>query len=274
MNAAHQTPSPAGILLSAADPALMREAIDSVVAAGIPVVTIDADSPKSTRRFFVGTNNYQAGQMGGELLVRELNGKGTVVGYSIPGQENLDERLEGYKRAIARQPGIKLVKVIVIRGEPAKAFDATRGLIDKKTIPDAFACLEALSCAEVADVLDRANIRGKTVVAMDTNDTTLAWIQKGMIRDTIAQKPFHHGVLRPAPSMTCITTSRFRSRAAARPCLCLSTRERRWSINPTCNRFKARRVSQKWLPSSRGIAYTWSTAKNISGYGRAHHPRA
>jgi ribose transport system substrate-binding protein len=37
---------PSGILVSAADPKLMQEGIDSAVAAGIPVVTIDAFSSK------------------------------------------------------------------------------------------------------------------------------------------------------------------------------------------------------------------------------------
>src|SRR5207245_2466847 len=100
MKAVRQNIPPTGILVSPADPELMREAIDSAVAAGIPVVTIDSDSPKSKRLLFVGTNNYDAGQMGGDILVKELNGKGTVVVYSILGQENLNERLEGYKRAI------------------------------------------------------------------------------------------------------------------------------------------------------------------------------
>ena len=190
MQVAHQNLAPAGILVSAADPELMGQAIDSVVAAGIPVITIDADSPKSKRQFFIGTNNYQAGQTGGEILSKELNGKGTVAFYSIVGQENLNERLEGYKRVLARDPGIKMLPVIDIRGVSSKAFEATRALIDKKTVPDAFVCLEALSCAEVADALDRANIRGKPIVAMDTMDTTLGWIQKGMIRATIAQKPY------------------------------------------------------------------------------------
>lgn len=190
MKAIHQNLPPTGILVSAAEADVLREAIDAATAAGIPVVTIDADSPQSKRRFFIGTNNYQAGQMGGDIVSKDLNGKGTVVVYSIPGQENLDERLEGYKRAFARQPGIKITKVVDIHGESAKAFDATRELIDKKTVPDAFVCLEALSCSEIADALDRANIRGKIIVAMDTNDTTLSWIQKGMIRATIAQKPF------------------------------------------------------------------------------------
>jgi ribose transport system substrate-binding protein len=190
LRAVHQNLPPTGFLVSAADPDLMREAIDAAVSAGIPVITIDADSPKSKRQFFIGTNNYQAGQIGGDIVAKELNGKGTVVVYSLPAQANQDERLEGYKRAFARQPGIKISQVIDIHGEPVKAFDTTREFVDKKTIPDAFVCLESQSCAEIADALDRANVRGKTIVAMDTIDGTLSWIRKGMIRATIAQKPY------------------------------------------------------------------------------------
>jgi ribose transport system substrate-binding protein len=187
----HRKIPPAGILVSAADPELMREAIDTAVAAGIPVVTIDADSPKSQRLTFIGTNNYQAGQTSGELLARELNGKGSVVLYTIPGQANLDERVEGCKRVLARNPGIKILQVVDMAGDPTKAFEGTRSLIAKtKTPPDGYVCLEALSCNEVADVLDRAGIRGKTIVAMDTQEGTLNWMRKGMIRATIAQKPF------------------------------------------------------------------------------------
>jgi ribose transport system substrate-binding protein len=51
-------------------------------------------------------------------------------------------------------------------------------------------CLEALAGKEVADVLDRNKVSGKTVVAMDTDEDTLKWVQKGVIAATIAQKPY------------------------------------------------------------------------------------
>jgi ribose transport system substrate-binding protein len=51
-------------------------------------------------------------------------------------------------------------------------------------------CLEARACPEVAEVLSRNKITGKTIVAMDTDARTLEWIQKGLIAATIAQKPY------------------------------------------------------------------------------------
>ncbi len=128
--------------------------------------------------------------MGGDIVAKELNGKGTVLVFALPAQANQEERLEGYRRALARQPGIKITQVVDVHGEPAKVFDMARGLAAKNAVPDAFVCLESQSCAEIADALDRANVRGKTIVAMDTTENTISWIQKGMIRATLAQKPY------------------------------------------------------------------------------------
>ena len=39
-------------------------------------------------------------------------------------------------------------------------------------------------------VLARHSVQGKTIVAMDTDEGTLDWIEKGAIAATVAQKPF------------------------------------------------------------------------------------
>jgi ribose transport system substrate-binding protein len=189
---------PAGILVSVADPNLMKDPIDSAIAQGIPVITIDSDAPASKRLTFIGTNNYQAGMMGGRVLAEQLHGKGSVVVYSMPGQPNLDERLQGYKTILGDHPQIKIAQVVNVKGDPTIAFDTTSQLLKGKAVPDGFVCLVSIACPEVADVLDRNKVTGKVVVAMDTDTNTLNWIQKGLIAATIAQKPFtmsHFGVL-------------------------------------------------------------------------------
>jgi len=70
---------PSGILISVADPAVLMFDINKAISAGIPVITIDSDAPVSKRLFFVGTNNYQAGLVGGKRLAEELKDKGNVV---------------------------------------------------------------------------------------------------------------------------------------------------------------------------------------------------
>jgi ribose transport system substrate-binding protein len=183
---------PDGILVSVADPNLLKDDIDSAISSGIPVVTIDSDAPASKRLFFIGTNNYQAGITGGKRLAQELKGRGNVVVFTMPNQPNLEDRLRGYKAALEGSPQIKLAHIVDIKGDPRVAFDTTNQMLgnDKKEHIDAFVCLEALSGKEVANVLNSNNIKGRTVIAMDTDPETLDWVQKGVIAATISQKPF------------------------------------------------------------------------------------
>jgi ribose transport system substrate-binding protein len=182
---------PAGILVSAADPNLLTPDINSAVEQGIPVITFDSDASQSKRLFFVGTDNFNAGTIGGNLTAKLLNNKGNVAIFTIPGQANLKDRLEGYQSVLAEHTGMKIVEVVDMNGNSDVAFDNAKRLLNGKTKIDAFVCLEALSGPAVADVVNRANMGGKvTIVAMDTDPGTLDWIQKGVISATIAQRPF------------------------------------------------------------------------------------
>ncbi len=182
---------PTGIMVSPADPESMKPLIDEAVAQGIPVVTIDSDAPGSKRLLFIGTNNYEAGRMGANVAVKALNGKGNVAMFTIAGQTNLKERLNGYEEVFRAHPGIKVAEVVDIKGDPRIAFDHTTDILEKnKPEVNAFVCLEAMACPEVAEVLNRQNVKDKVVVAMDTDPRTLEWIRKGVIAATVAQKPY------------------------------------------------------------------------------------
>jgi ribose transport system substrate-binding protein len=183
---------PAGILVSAADEKLMTPEIDAAIAAGIPVITIDADAPDSKRLFFIGTNNLQAGRLGGQELVKLLNGHGNVVFFTMPGQSNLDERLKGYMDVLGTHTGIRMVDTVDIRGDSRVAFDKTEAYVTKTGADkiDAFVCLEASSGKDVAEAVKRANATGRVIIAMDTDDETLKLVQDGTIAATISQKPW------------------------------------------------------------------------------------
>jgi ribose transport system substrate-binding protein len=184
---------PAGILVSPADPDLMKQEIDSAIAAGIPVITVDADCSASKRLSFIGTDNYQAGRMGGEIVSRSLEGNGSVAVFTMPEQTNLNERYRGYMEILTAYPHITVLPIVDIKGDPQVAFDQTQKLISGKNKVDAFVCLEALGGKGVARALSAAHVTGKTVIAMDSDPETIAWIRKGYIQGTIAQRPFTMG---------------------------------------------------------------------------------
>ena len=186
---------PNGILISVADAGVLQPEIDKAIDAGIPVLTIDSDAPYSHRIFFIGTNNREAGHLGGQRVVDKLSGKGNVVFFTMPGQPNLDERLNGYEEIFASHPGIKTVEVFNIKGDAGNAFDATQRYVAQTGANkiDAFICLEASSGKDVGEVLKRQNLHDRLLVAMDVDPDTLNMIKEGVIDTTIAQKPYTMG---------------------------------------------------------------------------------
>ena len=117
---------PNGILVSASDASVLQSEIDAAIAAGIPVITFDSDAPGSRRLYFIGTNNLDAGRLGGHRVIEKLGGKGNVVFFTLGGQANTDERLKGFKDVFSTRPGINIVEVVDIKGDPTTAFDRTQ----------------------------------------------------------------------------------------------------------------------------------------------------
>lgn len=206
---------PAGIMVSVVDKALLTPEIDDALAAGIPVITIDSDAPHSRRLFFIGTNNRAAGRLGGQALADNLHGSGNVVVFTIPGQPNLDQRLEGYNDVLANYPNVHLVSIEDIHGGPEVVTQMTEkymALTGKKHV-DAFVCLEASAGEQVGMINQKAAPADhRVIIAMDVDKPTLNFVKSGVITATISQKPFTMAYIgmqalhamhnRPLPSLT------------------------------------------------------------------------
>ncbi len=117
----------------------------------------------------------------------------------MPDQPNLQDRLRGYKEALAHTPGIKITRVVDIQGDPRIAFDTTTQIIGKERDKvDAFVCLEAQSGKEVAGVLNSYHVTGKVVIAMDTDPGDSRLDPEGRDCCHDRAEALHHGIRRHA----------------------------------------------------------------------------
>jgi len=180
---------PAGILVSVTRPELLQEAINSAIAQGIPVITVDSDAPNSKRVMFVGTDNYRAGGESAKRMADILKGQGQVVVISIPGQLNLDERSRGVTDTLKKYPGIKIVQTIDDKGDPRVANDNVAALLKAKAKIDGIVCLEASGGSGAAEALHRLDVK-IPIIGFDKDPETLDWIDRGGITATVTQKPY------------------------------------------------------------------------------------
>jgi len=179
---------PSGIVVVGFEPSL-NAIVDKAAAAGIPVVTVDADLPGSKRVAFVGTGNHRAGFEGGRKLAALLDGKGKVALMTKPGQSNLEERVRGYQDALKEHAGIEVVQVADTQSDPTVAAQAAASLLQKYPDLAGIACVEAAGGSGAATAVREAGKAGKVrIVAMDRGNDVLQYIKEGVISATVVQQ--------------------------------------------------------------------------------------
>ena len=179
---------PNGIVLVGFEPSLnpiVKKSID----AGIPVVTVDADLPGSERVAFVGTGNFNAGSVGGEKVADLIGKKGKVAIVTKPGQSNLEERIAGYKSALAKYPDINIVQIADDQSDPVVAAQVCSSLLQKYPDLAALICVEGAGGSGAATAVKEAKLAGKVkIVAMDRGNEVVQAIEDGVISASVAQQ--------------------------------------------------------------------------------------
>lgn len=101
---------PLGIAVSPNDPGSVLDVIARATEMGIPVIAWDGPVPDSKVLGYVGTDNVAAGEKEGEALAKAIGNKGKVgIIIGNLGAPNLNQRLEGVKKALAKYPDIQIL---------------------------------------------------------------------------------------------------------------------------------------------------------------------
>lgn len=186
-----------GIAISATDDAGLSGVIDEAIAAGITVITFDADAPSTNRLCYVGTNNRAAGRTAGEEMVRLLGDDGGSVAMLLAtlGAPNLLERAEEFEGALdAAGPQYEVVAIEGFESDLAQAVNKTEALL--QTFPDmgAFFGVSAYGSPAAATVIKEQGRVGDVLVGgFDDLSETLDGIRDGSIQYTLVQKTFNMG---------------------------------------------------------------------------------
>ena len=181
---------PAGILVAALQPDLLTASINKAVRAGIPVVTVDTDAPASLRATYLGTNNYQAGLIMGQQIVKVLKGKGKVGLASVPGQFNLDERIRGIKDVFKQNPGVQLLTVVDDKNDEGATATAVAALIQSHPDINLVACMNAVGAGVAAALRQTSNVGKIHAVLFDKNAPILAAVKDGTADSTLVQRTY------------------------------------------------------------------------------------
>ena len=184
-----------GFGIGSTDSKALTPLIDKAMDAGIKVVSFDTDAPDSKRLSYIGTDNFNAGKHMGEALVKQLDGKGTVlVSMGVPSQLNLKQRLDGVEEVLKDYPDVVIIDTQSGQGDPAKTLANIEDMVKAHPDFDALIGIDAAAAPAAATVWKGKGLQ-QVVIVFDDLPETLQGIRDGQITISIAQKQFLWGQL-------------------------------------------------------------------------------
>ncbi|MBZ5759190.1 MULTISPECIES: LacI family DNA-binding transcriptional regulator [Rhizobium] len=184
----------AGVALVAVDAPEVRDAVERLVQAKIPVVTLVSDLTGSARHHYAGIDNIAAGRTAARLLGRFLGGrKGEVLvlAGSLLVRDHR-ERLEGFSAMMEQEfSALTLLPVLEGLDDPETVNGlVTKALADNPDVIGIYS-IGAGNRGLIRALRARAAGKALTVVAHELTDYTREALQDGLIDVVLNQDAGH-----------------------------------------------------------------------------------
>jgi ribose transport system substrate-binding protein len=169
--------------------------LDKARAAGIPVLIVDTDVPWPPKLSFIGIDNRLGGRLAGEHLVKQLGGRGKVaVIRGVLGVATHEDRLAGFREAIAKAPGIECVAVQPANSERALGMSVMENLLTAH--PDlraVFATNDQMALGAMEAIAGRRLTGRIALVGFDATREAVRAVVSGQLSATVAGYPERMG---------------------------------------------------------------------------------
>jgi len=172
--------------------------------ANVPVIVVDTRvDPKAAAdnnlrlESFIGSDNYDGGRIAGDYLAGATGGNARVaVLEGIPGHETGDSRLRGFRDALGKHPGMRIVASQPANWERDQGFTVFQNMLQAHADLDAvFACSDLMALGAVEAIAAAGRSRRIRVVGFDALDDARKAIAEGRMEASVAQSPREMGRL-------------------------------------------------------------------------------
>ncbi|SLN46594.1 D-ribose-binding periplasmic protein precursor [Aquimixticola soesokkakensis] len=183
---------PDGLVVSIPDADALSPAIERAVAAGIPVISINAgaDVSKSLGALLhVGQDEFTAGQIAGAKLAQMGGVNGLCVNQEV-GNVSLDQRCAGFEDGFGGT-----VTVLPTTNDPAEIESKVRAALDSDESIDTVLALGASTAGEPSVAAVKASGRDVMVASFDLSAPFLQSVVDGDAAFAIDQQQFLQGYL-------------------------------------------------------------------------------
>lgn len=184
-----------GIITYVQDESYYKDIINKIIEDGIPLVTIDSDAENSKRLAYVGTDNVEAGRVGGREMIRQIGTEGKVA-IIMGGKDvkNQIERVEGFKGYLKSNSNIDILAIETSDSYLLEAELAAKKILSQHPDIKGLFCTSALDGIGASRAVKDLGVAGKVkIVCFDDLPETLDSIEDGVITSTVVQQPYVMG---------------------------------------------------------------------------------
>jgi ribose transport system substrate-binding protein len=189
---------PDGLLLAPLDAVALVPYIKQAVDAGIPVVLFDAGADTDLHSSLVATNNYNAGAIAAQEMIKELNNKVTigVIIHSATDRSAID-RGDGFLDYMAANSNIRVLPPVYgSGGEHEESANLMVDLVRANPNLDGVYATNEGSAVGAGIGANEAGVAGKiTLIGFDSGAQQIAFLEDGTIRGFVSQDPVQIGYL-------------------------------------------------------------------------------
>jgi ribose transport system substrate-binding protein len=187
---------PDAIMISHTDPKAMIPPLKAAQEAGIKIMTIDGDlADTSIAVSNIQSNNLEGGRLAGERMAKLIGEKGTVIAIdNDPGFPISEQRVQGFKDAIAKYPNIKYLGVKYSHNEVANAANIVSTTAGSNPDLVGVYTAETNNTEGAITGVREAGKEGKIkIVGYDTSDPIVEALRDGKLHGDIVQYPYGEG---------------------------------------------------------------------------------
>lgn len=184
-----------GLCITSIDVPEVQEAIDAIIASGVPVITVNTDITETRRMCYVGPDYYHGGQTAAGLLSmiseQELSLLVVTGSLHIKGH---NERIKGFIDGLEEHCiPYEVVCTLESLDDDKHAFVMTESCLEKNpTINTIFIAAGGVEGVCKA-VTDRPRKKPIQIMSFDDVPATKALVKQGVISFTLCQEPRQQG---------------------------------------------------------------------------------
>jgi simple sugar transport system substrate-binding protein len=183
-----------GIAVSLIDLHAFNAPVEKALAAGIPVLSYNADAVGNKRLAYIGQDLKLAGEKMGERIVSAVGSGDVALFIATPGSANLQPRIEGAERAIKASGKAITIHSVATGAAVAGEQSTIEAYYQSHKSTKGMYAVDGGSTESLAKVMQKFGLAGKVHAGgFDLTEQTQKLLKEGHIEFTIDQQPYLQG---------------------------------------------------------------------------------